>query len=1226
MKNHATLHRMATLFVILFVLVSHSKAQEVMLTEDFSGTTNIFGVSSSTGAANSAWLQNSNFSGFGNVLAVCNTTVNGSIRGTDGNAVAVGNGTVTIEWDAFHGYLSGSSSTTVSLLNSADEVLASYTYAAGQTSITNASIGGATPADFAAFSLQSKKGSGGANGWGGNSKPYSGTSGDNPHVAITMTARGGVTMTFTLQGSQTTLHGSLGSMTKDVAKLRIYSNVGNTDRCYAIDNISVSKGVLEQDENYVEQIIKATISGPERMTFGPSPDEASSNSYTVVLVGADGTIITEDNLSEKVTDFKVDWDIEGFRTANDTEGQYCDSYGSFSINGEGRVQTSFDLRDVPMNFFGCMTSTVTYHGETIVAKKYVTALGNQTRPANRILPLGGYPVSYSDYPSALNKYILAKETYGASNDLILGGWCVAGSDGGAQAVLVTNANETYVRFTSSNAGKSHVMTQKIDTPTSQIIACMRLRFNAAGATVTLTGGYPFWSASKYTCPVTLSYNGSSLQLNGSDVLRGSQAAAVNPGTWYEVVLSADKTTETCYVLVLDSEGNAVGESGVVKWSETSSPTYFNIGMNNNGTGTLDIASCELYVPSIDTSSFKFDADRQTLSIPQGESARLNAVLKDDRGYPVTQKAEWTVLEDDMRESVVITPDDNDSHVATVSLSSTAEAGTATIQVNIGGNTKTLALLLTSSAESLKFTKSVNSISIPTDESTIVGKQFAAVVIDGDGQTVSSNVVLALYDKSGTQPFQGEGISFDPTTGVLSITSLASPVELVVRATGRNTSGEELTKNVRVNIHGMSFDFGYNSDDAVATGYTLVGRSTSYSDTNGYGIVSGTAVEGGMVSDENAEADYLQGAIQFDVKVQPGNFYDVQVTYQGKLTSGYVNSDLSGYTLGTYTELTTETYKIPATLSRIDLHIADADATHVARIAKVVVTKKDKREKRGKRVVHHIGDSTSANNGSWAYRLKNLIGGTYPELAALCDFHNDGAGGRNLCTYYTEGKLYGVLCDIYPGDILMFGNNGTNGMGATFEADMNYYLDAAETLGAQIIINSYTPHGAVGNYSSGYNSSTHQFNSYRKDSYDVIVRRVAEERAKSDDDYLGFVEIGKNADALFNAYVADYAANNYDSADDAAQAIIQCFSDHNHYKEGTLACDLMLGGYKSSDVKGIVAQLVDILTSSETGIGEKQRTEINTLDDASIYTLTGVRVKYPSKPGIYIVGGKKRYIW
>ena len=93
-----------------------------------------------------------------------------------------------------------------------------------------------------------------------------------------------------------------------------------------------------------------------------------------------------------------------------------------------------------------------------------------------------------------------------------------------------------------------------------------------------------------------------------------------------------------------------------------------------------------------------------------------------------------------------------------------------------------------------------------------------------------------------------------------------------------------------------------------------------------------------------------------------------------------------------------------------------------------------------------------------------------------------------------------------------------------------------------------------------------------------MRKVAEQRSQNDPCYLGFVEIGQNADAIFNAYVVDYKANGYDSAEAAAQAIISCFRDHNHYDQGELACLLMLKGYPGCPAPGIVEQLVSLLGS------------------------------------------------
>lgn len=946
----------------------------------------------------------------------------------------------------------------------------------------------------------------------------------------------------------------------------------------SIDNLSITYSEAEAlDPDYVEEIVSAEITGAEKMTFGPSPDEAYSNPYTVTIVGTDGTTLNEETISDKVTDFKVVWDIEGFKTTNDTEGQYCDSYGAFSVNNVGKVSTTFDLRNVPMNFFGKMTATVTYNGTTTKATKYVVAQGNLTKDASQVLPQAGYPADFKNYSDEILGYGLT-----GSSDLLLGGWYMAGS-GGKSAVLSADGDGTkYIKFATEATG-SHVMTRVIDSPTTQLIFRNRMRFNDANTVVTLTSKSPTWtSSSGYANPVSLSFDGSKLTLNGTALVSSETDVMLAKGKWYDVVLSVDKTNESCYVMVYDTNGELLGESGSVAWNETAIPTYYSIGIANSKAGSVDLASYEAFLPVVDAASYTLTADKTTLSIPNKDTATLTASVTDANGYVVTGLAAWSVLEEDMQETVIISSDSDDSHKATVTLAEGAEAGVATVQVNINGATKTIELNLTSSDESVKFTQSTTSITIPLDADDTATANFAAIVIDGDGNDIGSDVTLAVYDKEGVNPFTADGISFDPATGVLSVAATALPAQLTIRATGNNSKEQPISKVVRVNIHGLKFDFGTTNDDAVAEGFTAVGTSTAYSATAGYGIKSGTPTVGGTASATDATKDYLEGAIEFDFKATKGDFYTVEITYQGTLTTGYINTDLAGYELGNSETMTTATFTIPATQEVIDLRIADVGDAK-ARIAQISITKQAKRSKRGKRVVHHIGDSTSANNGSWAYSLKNVIGGTYPELAELCDFHNDGAGGRNLSTYYTQGKLAGVLRDIYPDDVVMFGNNGTNGMGSSFEADMNYYLDAAEALGAQIIINSYTPHGAVGSYTSGYNSTTNTFDSYRKDSYETIVRKVAAQREASDDNYLGFVEIGKNADAAFNAYVADYAKNGHASKDAAAQAIIACFTDHNHYSNGSLACSLMLGGY--GDVKGIVAQMVDILSTPAVSKGD-----------------------------------------
>lgn len=67
------------------------------------------------------------------------------------------------------------------------------------------------------------------------------------------------------------------------------------------------------------------------------------------------------------------------------------------------------------------------------------------------------------------------------------------------------------------------------------------------------------------------------------------------------------------------------------------------------------------------------------------------------------------------QDIIITPDVVDSHKATITLGEGASAGEATVQVNIGGYTKTIKLNITDSAESIKFTSSQGSLAISLDE-------------------------------------------------------------------------------------------------------------------------------------------------------------------------------------------------------------------------------------------------------------------------------------------------------------------------------------------------------------------------------------------------------------------------------------------------------------------------------------------------------------------------------
>ena len=942
--------------------------------------------------------------------------------------------------------------------------------------------------------------------------------------------------------------------------------------------------VYKEDPNYIEPIVSAVITGPSSMEIGPDSDTPAYNNYTLQLTGELGNIITSDNIDDKIQDFNIEWDIDGFRTVNDTES-YCDGYGAFADHSTTATDVVFELRrNASMNFFGNLTATVTYNGETINASKYVVAISNTDKEATQILPEGGYPSDFDDYPDALIGYETVADTY-EGDDLIVGGWNMAGSDSAKKAAITEENGNKFMRIAGNTLSKSHMLAYQMMTwPMSQAIFEQDIRFSNT-ACITATSGYAIWQDNRYAEAINLNFDGTKATLNNVEVKNGDVTASVEKNKWYKVVVSIDKATETAFVKIYDADGAFVGEALNVPWlTKGITPGFYAVGMPNKMTGTVDFDNYSAYYPTLDESTYTLSTTANTLSIPNGEKAELTASAKTVDGYEITGVATWSVVENDMKDGVVITPDENDSHKATVSVLPTASPGEATIQVNIGGYVKTVVLNLTSSAESVKFTSYSSSVSIPIEDSETTVVDYKASVVDGDGTDLGRDVELEIYDKNNVEPYVlPEGITFDKQTGRLTVTADAKACTFTVRATGENSDGEVISRSVTVTVHGLAFDFGAGTDDDVVEGYTSVTPETAYTEDAGYGI-TGVATAGGTASKDNADSDYIEGSnIVFKVNVPATSIYKVDITYSGTLTAEYVNSDLTGVILGTEKSLKKATFDIPMVDDVMDLTVSAAEGVQ-AQIASVVITKQDAKTPSEKTSLFTIGDSTLANHGSWAWYIVQYQS-KYPELTNLVNFHNTGRGGSNLKKYYEGGEFYSrILTQIKPGDVVTLGNMGTN-QGWTTEANVNYYLDAIEAFGGKIILNSYSPHMAAGGYEHCYDSSTHTFNGWRQDGYDQVIRAIAEERAESDPNYLGFVEIGKNADAAFNAYVADYAANGYESADAAAQAIIDCAGDygsespdHNHYGRGEIAAKLMVEGY--GDVKGIVAQLVDILSAQQ----------------------------------------------
>lgn len=969
--------------------------------------------------------------------------------------------------------------------------------------------------------------------------------------------------------------------------------------------------IYEKDTEYIEPIISAEIKGNQIMTFGDSPDIAAENKYTLTLTGQNGTIITADTIDSRIDDFNIEWDIDGFKTVNDTD-KYCDSYGEFAEHTNTATEVLFMLRQCDFNFYGKLNATVTYNGETIEASMYVAATGDKSMADNQILPEAGYPSDFDEYPDSLVGYTTLKDTYGG-NDIMVGGWGMSGSDSG-DAVIMKEENNKFLRINCPTSSKSHMFTNSIDTPQKQIIFEQNIRFNCNGC-ITLTSKQPYWTDKEgYTTPVTLEFDGTTIKLNGIAIKNNDIDVTVNKGKWYKIVLSADKTTESCFVKVYDLNGQFVGETDSIAWTENSEPTYYSIGFANKQTGTVDFDAYRAYYPAADISTYTLNISQETLSIPNKDTATLSASVKSKEGYNITGAAEWSILEDDMQD-IIITPDVVDSHKATITLGEGASAGEATVQVNIGGYTKTIKLNITDSAESIKFTSSQGSLAIPLDEKSVNTAKYSAAVINGDGMDLNRNVSLGIYDKNNVNKYNlPDGISFDASAGTISVTSAAVPCVFTVRATGESSDGKMLSRSVKVTVHGLSFDFGSGADESVADGYTDINPSTTYTVSRGYGI-EGSAKAEGTPSIDNAKSDYLSGDFTFKAKVTKGKHYRVKIAFSGDLVSEYVSEALSGhertlaaegtthtgYTVKTE-EITEQVYDIPVVDDVMDLKFSGARVAYIS-IEKVEKTAAEKPN------IWSVGDSTIGNSGSYAYNLARDQA-NYPELTALADYHNNGKGSRNLKTYYTQGWLDNILINIRPGDIVTIGNMGTNpgGMSGTqFKAPLDYYVDACLAMGAKVILTSYTPHGCVEGYEYVYDKTTHTFHGCREDAYDSLGIRVIYEERKDDPDILGFIDIGLNADNAFNEYVADYAKNGYENEDAAAKAIMDCFGDHNHYGNGgrsQLAGDLMLNGYGTAP--GIVSELVRVLTESTNKPCVKIEAEYD--DNGTLVNLTTTPAK------------------
>ena len=1049
--------------------------------------------------------------------------------------------------------------------------------------------------------------------------------------------------------------------------------------------------VFEADPDYIEPMVKLEFSSfpaNNKPVAGADENTAESNPIQVKIIGELGGDLGGDDFDSRVEDLDVKWEFKGFRhiaskaeigepaaTTDDVNSnEYCDSYAKVVYDEADPTKVDFQLKSQAFNFYGEVVATVTYAGKTMTIKKPMAILPTNTTDGNTLLPKQGYVTNYDWYSDDMVGY---QATTSGDNksaiDVVTGDWAAYGGNSGRGVYLAKDetTGKKFLKLKSTGTNSSSFAVNKLDkAPTGQVIIEQDIKFYNSNSSLLFKQDNPVtWSAN--ATAFSVNFNGTALDINGSKI---ADAAA---GVWYKIVASVDVTSKLCYAKAYDMEGNLLGESDIVPFTNAgaTAPVYLCYRTPDNSMGELDFNNVKMYIPEIDgelittisndtlviptdvvlkdginydnsnkkvivkkdladdteatliAASYRGDkltkVTESKLTFKDGQAsadvevsgttkfmvweslngmvpvcasktvegtsgvantATLTVDAKSTEGYNIISDAVWTVVDEatgEASEFVTITPDVSNSHNATLTVAKGASGGTYNVTVKLGGKTKTIPVTVTGTQDSVKFTKSTSSIGIPLEDGASQTYEYSAIAVDSDNNNLNKPVTYAMYDKNNVNPLANtEAISFNAETGVLTVTSAAEGTVIYIRAMSTNSEDKPITRSLKVTIHGLAFDLGSASD--VVEGYTAVSPSTAYNEQNGYGI-EGAPTIGGTGSFDNPDSDNLAGNFTFKAKVPAGKVYKVTVKYTGSASAEKYNADLTGVDLKSdQIQKDGESLLIPVIDDVLDITFSGGN------VSSIVIEKTPDKVANLKPHIYTVGDSTIANNGSWAYVLSRDFA-NYTDLSAIASFSNNGRGGKNLGSYYTGGEFTGrVLTNICPGDYVMIGDMGTNGMGSNFEESFNYYIDACEALGAKVILNSYSPHGAVGAYTGCYDSSTHTFTGYRQDDYDKIVRRIYEERTttdgeKYDGNIVGFVDIGKMADAAFNAYVADYAANGYADENAAAQAIISCFGDHNHYSNGPIAAQLMIQGYGTgADAKGIVKSLIEILTADLAG--------------------------------------------
>lgn len=885
------------------------------------------------------------------------------------------------------------------------------------------------------------------------------------------------------------------------------------------------KGEISGD--YIENMASvefADFPAGGELVMGVDENTYGSNPISLKITGEQGTslVVSPDS---RVTDYKIEWSFDGFRTLDgrptgETGSVYCDSYGLIEITETAQASVDFRLKRTAANYYGRVKAKVTYNGKTIEVEKPLVLLGDKSGAG--LLPRAGYHYDYNMYEDSLVGYIES------SGDILLGGWQTVGSAPTTVTLLSDNGGK-YMGVT-MGSGNSSYLYNNIGNIDSQTVFEQDVRFGRDCAIRYIGGSV----TSPDSTAFSFAKSGAELSLNGETVLENAET-----DKWYHIEITADPTSRLVYAEVYDTDGELLGKSDVTDLDASyTGGMYYEVALARDSSvkGSVDLNNIRVYEAETDSESIEAQMP-ETANIPESGSTEieLSAAAKTVDGAEAIGLFGWAIA-DELAEGVSIESVDRDS--AKLTIESTASSGELPIRVSIGGKSAEFSIKLIGTKDNVAFVSAPQSILIgDTAEHT-----YTAEVRNGNAEKVEGREIsysLAASDGTAAAP---EGVTIDPSSGKLTVAADAEPQTIYIKAVSQSADGTELTRLAKTVLYNLSFGFGSNITD----GFTPVTADTIYSGGVGFGI-EGTA--------KNSENGITGSGFTFKVKLEKGKVYDVKATYEGSIRCEAVDSTFTGFERSMDT-LGEDSYSVAV----FGDDIMDITADGTLKSIEITPVEKTAAEKPD---WWTIGDSTVQQNGSWGYTIASTETtdlSKYPELAEVVNgFHNSGKAGEQHKNFYTNGRLNAILTQMSPGDVVSLSGMGTNDSSSTkeqFKAYDKLYVDAILDMGGYVILGSYTP---TGNYGATegkvYDSDSMTFKGMRTNAYDLAIRELYEEY-KDKNGVLGFVDIGAMADekmtadvrAAYDAAIADDAGESAAraAANATAAEMMAWWKDYNHY--------------------------------------------------------------------------------